>query len=79
MLEYALHAPEAAAGDDHGLDAIGRRDVLGGSRNNHGIFRGARGHDDEGGDRQRADGGSAKLKAAEWNAGHLVSSGSSAD
>ena len=45
MLEHALHAPEAAARDHHGLDAVGGRNVHGGRGNDHGVFGGARGRD----------------------------------
>ena len=44
--------------------------VLGGSGDDHGVFRGAQRRDRESGDRQRANGGGAKRKAAELAAGH---------
>src|SRR5450759_2237269 len=70
MLEHALHAPETAARDHGGLDAIGGLNVRGGSGDDHGVFRSQRGCDDESSDRQRADGGGAERKAAELAAGH---------
>ena len=69
MLVHALDAPETAAGDHRGLDAIGGLNVGSGGRNDDGLLRGSRGGDGENGERQRADGGSAQRKAAEIGEG----------
>ena len=73
VLEHALHAPEAAAGDDGSLQAVGARGVGRGRWDFHRVLGGARRHDGEGGDRQRADGGGTEGEA-EGVAAHVVSS-----
>src|SRR5580704_15777762 len=65
VLEYALHAPEAAARDHGGLQAVGRRNVRRGRGDHDRVLGGARGDDDEGGDCERPDGGGRERKAAE--------------
>src|SRR5262249_39418185 len=70
VLDHALHAPEAAAGEHGGLDAVGIFGVEGGGGNDHGLLSGARRRDREGGKRQRADGGGAERKEAALAAGH---------
>src|SRR5260370_26684987 len=74
MLEHALHAPETAAGDDGGLDAVGRLSVRARGGDDQGVFRRERGRGDEDSDRQRTDSGSAERKAAELATGHGASS-----
>ena len=70
VLEHALNAPEATAGNDRGLDIAGRCHVGGGRRDDHGFLRGARGRDGKRGNGQRANGGGAQRKTAEMARGH---------
>src|SRR5438552_17637847 len=72
MLEYPLHAPEAATSEHGGLNAVGRLSVQGGSGDDHGVFRGAHRRDTEAGDRPRSQGCGIKRKAAELVPGHGI-------
>ena len=70
MLEHALDAPEAAAGDNRGLQPIGGGNIGDRRGNHHSLLRGARRRGDEGGNGQCADGGGAEREAAELASAH---------